>query len=1561
MSLSNKEYMILENNSAIEPFYKILFKAALQEDINQFTQEELQKLGELASNALLNYANEPIVIFDKKHIKKLKKEVTVLTIINSNKQFLFDSVQQAINKHQPILYLLAHPILDVAQPDKTKILVALKPTATIENIKTSRLSVMQFVMSSLDKETCLNLADTIKLSLHDIEKASSANKVIIEKILSMQQLWQHSTNTEQTIVIEFLNWLAQEHFIFLTLEQYCFNNQQINMCEQYGIKLAAEQNLCSIPAETVTIAKANQRSRVHQFTWLDEIIILSPNKKHCLRLLGLFTDKAYNNSVFFVPYIKDKVADVVKHLGYNYSDHSGKKLINILERYPRDELFWLTSKELAENVGKLLTIEEKPSLRVITHIEANSPLVTLLVYLPRTQYNINNCENIGKYLLNVFEGDFYEYATFFVNSSLTRVYYIIHRTEKKFTAIDEQQLSEDISSLIRTWRESLILSAQQHNFSNESVKLATNFSHTYRDNLSPEEALDDADHILSLDSNKSLFVKFCKTPNIDDAEYVTLKLYHRESALMLSERVPLLENMGFLIIDEQTFELIDENKQLVYMHSMCLRNANRKKVDLSDDGNLLSTTFEQIWDEKVDDDAYNKLCQSAKLKPREVMILRVYGRYMQQIGTPYSQEHIATALDNYSDIAQDLYNIFYQKFAPDLDKAESESKIAEFIKSIEKKLQNVPSLDDDLILRRYVNLLKSSLRTNAFALDEQGELTDIIAVKFDPKKIIDMPEPKPYREIFVYGMLVEGVHLRFGPVARGGIRWSDRALDYRTEILGLVKAQQVKNVVIVPVGSKGGFYPHQLPDATDRSEIVEAARQAYIGYINAMLSITDNLVDRNIVPPKNVNRIDGDDPYFVVAADKGTATFSDTANAISAKHNFWLDDAFASGGSDGYDHKKMAITARGAWETVKRHFRELFNRDIQNEEFTAAGVGDMSGDVFGNGMLLSKHTKLIAAFDHRDIFIDPDPDTEISYKERKRLFNMDRSSWQDYDCSKLSVGGGIYSRNLKEINLSPQASKILDLPQQKATPFEVIQAILKVDVDLFWFGGIGTYVRATNETNLEVGDRNNDKIRITGKELRAKIIGEGANLGLTQRGRIEYSMANGFCNTDAIDNSAGVNCSDVEVNIKIALADAVENNMLTREERNELLKAMTDDVAQLVLRNNYLQSLIISLSACRASKELAQQKIFIEHLEQKGLLDRKVEILPENSELTQRILHGQGLTRPELSVIIAYAKLVLQKEITKAEFIKNDYFKTRLINYFPNLMQKKYKEVIERHQLREPIIATLISNSLVNSTGSTFAFALAEKLNIDIIEIVKAYIYIYDGFNIEQLINNIGALDNQISGELQNDLYSEVMQYLSQAIESFVTASSNYPKLMQEFSIEEIIYKIAQTHNELSCIKQNESDIYKIKKDKYINLGINTNLADQLVSLQCSVRLLNILPVAVQKNIDISLLNKIYFDLNVMFKANQIEEASQTIPTIDYYDNLAVSMACNNISQTLSKLSVEIVQKYTDNEQPVDKWLQTNQKQIESIRQRINGLVEGDLNISRFVVAASIIQELLKL
>ncbi len=776
-------------------------------------------------------------------------------------------------------------------------------------------------------------------------------------------------------------------------------------------------------------------------------------------------------------------------------------------------------------------------------------------------------------------------------------------------------------------------------------------------------------------------------------------------------------------------------------------------------------------------------------------------------------------------------------------------------------------------------------------------------------------------------------------------------------MLSLVKAQQVKNAVIVPVGAKGGFYPHRLPQTNDRGVIIEAARQAYIDFITALLSITDNLMNGKIIPPHEIICHDDNDPYFVVAADKGTATFSDTANTISQANHFWLDDAFASGGSAGYDHKAIGITAKGAWEAVKRHFRESFNHDIQTTPFTCVGVGDMSGDVFGNGMLLSKQTKLIAAFDHRDIFIDPDPNRAESYAERMRLFQLPRSSWQDYDQTKLSKGGGIFSRTAKTITLSPEAAKAIGFEKQTGTPFEIISALLKAPIDLLWFGGIGTYIRATTETDAQVGDRANDALRITGEQVRAKVIGEGANLGVTQRGRIEYVLNGGRCNTDAIDNSAGVNCSDVEVNIKIVLASALRAKMLTRETRNELLKKMTPQVEKLVLRNNYLQTLSLSLAESQSATDLPYQIRFMHDLEQKKLLDRRVEILPNEQVLRQRTPQGQGLIRPELAVLLAYAKLTLQEEIVQSPIVDDRYFDAILLNYFPPQIQKSFEKEIIHHQLRRNIIATLIANDIVNRGGPTFVSRLQDATEQKVENIIRVFIALRDGFDIPQLSDQIDKLDNKIPGLIQNKFYAAITSML------FETTNWGLHNMDLSVSLEELVKTMKQAREiiEKQLIHLKGKDItQKVheKAIKYSEEGAPKALAKQLALLEAAPIICDISLVAKQSNSDLIKTAEIYFSLAQIMRISRIHEASQTIPVVDYYDNMALNQAKENIAKSLRQIVMKILKNYGKKENPFAAWSKTEEEHIQNVTNRIGPLIESDLNISRFTFAAGLISQL---
>lgn len=1576
------------NNKNLSAVAALLFANTPTDDLNGYQPEELTRAAELAADALLTQSEgETVIRVENGALTRRQSPICVVTLVNDNKPFLLDSIMSVINEHGLRIYLVSHPVIDVERQSKPGEVI-FRRNIGMQNARIRRVSLIQFHLQQLSDIEVKALTASIELTLNQVNSAVRDWKPMIEELRQVKLSYQLTPLKERRgdaeRVIEFLDWLVDNNFTFLGMRQYDFdkNNKPENAFRPHGVELGiltdasihilADPKFQSVPQDVLAfmesnefliVTKANARSRIHRTGWLDYIGIKLFNNYGALtgelRIVGLFTSTAYTSSVLKIPYLKPKVEAIIERLGFNTTDHSGKALINILETYPRDELFRTDVDTLTENSRLILELGERPRVRVLTHADPFGRFVSVLAYIPRDRYDTEKSEKIGQYLTERFNGTFYDCHPLFLSDALTRLYYVIHRQAKDSApSIPRSDLERQITIIVRNWQDSVFSASQKLDIGSDQTKLAANFPDSYRNLFSVENALEDAGHILDLDSKHPIFVQFRHYPDVG-MHSVSLKLFHRGDELVLSERVPLLENMGFRVIAEQTLELPDGHDGKAYLHDMQLENAFGGKIDLSDNGALLAEAFAAIWSEDADDDAFNGLIQSARLNWREVVILRSYGRYLQQTGIPYNQARLAQTLNSYPNIARAIYALFQLKFDPARQIVDSRKEEQQLQENIEIELQTVPSLDDDLILRRFRNLVAATVRTNAFTPQQNGHPPRIIAIKLEPRAVDGLPEPRPYREIFVYGPEVEGVHLRFGPVARGGIRWSDRALDYRTEILGLVKAQQVKNAVIVPVGSKGGFYPHRLPQSADRAVVIEAARQAYIAYISAMLSITDNLVNGEIRPPQGVVRHDGDDPYFVVAADKGTATFSDTANAISQGNHFWLDDAFASGGTDGYDHKIMGITAKGAWEAVKRHFRELFNRDIQQQPFSVVGVGDMSGDVFGNGMLLSKQIHLIAAFDHRDIFIDPKPNPEVSFNERLRLFNQSRSSWQDYDRSKISQGGGVYSRNQKTITLSPEAANAIGLEKLTGTPFEIISAILKADVDLLWFGGIGTYVRATTETDAQVGDRANDPLRVTGAELRAKVVGEGANLGMTQRARVEYSIAGGRCDTDAIDNSAGVNCSDVEVNIKIALAAAMHSGKLTRDNRNILLKKMTPDVSDLVLRNNYLQPLTLSLAQKRSVIDLPYQIRFMNDLERRKLLDRRVEILPDNHTLAERVSHGLGLTRPELSVVMAYAKLTLQAEITADDLSEDRYFDQTLIGYFPALMQEDFRDEILGHQLNRDIIATILANDAVNRGGPTFVHRLQDKTGRTPAQVVKAYVAARDGFAVDKIYEQIDALDNLLAGDTQNELYAAVTNML------FVTTSWILRNVDAAVSLTDLVEAMINARNTIEkqldqLMPDYMREILTAKKASYVALDVPEALSQKLALFDVATIIPDIGLIANDTSADLVKTAEIYFSLVEMFRINRIEEASNAIPVIDYYDGMAVALANDSIAESVRLLVTGVIKNYGDHKSPVDAWLQAQGKIVEDMRKQMNTLIEGDLNISRFTVAAGMMANLAK-
>jgi glutamate dehydrogenase len=1361
-----------------------LLGRAPAEDTAAYEPAMLRQAADLAGKAVAKHQRGDSIVSIERDAGVMRHglPVTVITVVNDNMPFLFDSALGEITDTAGEPVLVTHPVL-VVRHGKGGVEEILGD-GNVRDQEADRLSVIHVHVKPLSGDQVAGLRERLTRLLTQVRAATVDWKPMLARLDHAISEYRYAPvpldKEAVTEAIAFLEWLRDDNFTFLGMREFKYvGGEKTGMLERSnkrGLGILADPDVLVLRRDNssdgsttpeiraflygpdpLIVTKANAKSVVHRRAYLDYIGVKTYDSDGKLagelRIVGLFTSTAYTRSVMKIPFLRSKAQMVIHKLGFDPNDHSGKALINVLESYPRDELFQVPIPILRKHAEAILGLVERPRIRALVRVDQFDRFVSVLTFVPRDRYDSVVRERIGQYLKTVFDGRLSAYYPAFPEGGLARVHFIIGRSGGKTPKVEQKAIEDAIREIVRTWEDGLRDEAAAAGLDENLAAAAAKYPESYRGSFTAAEALADAGRIAKLSPDHRIAIDYYRHTG-QPAEQAALKIYHHGEPVALSRRVPILENMGFRVISERTFDVPGTDGVPVFIHDMELENGFGKPINLADGGGLFEDVLLSVWRGDADNDGYNALAQTAGLWSKEIVILRAYGRYLQQAGIPQSQDFIAAALNRYPEIARGLFDLFTALFDPS---AKDGAVTAKHLKAkIKDALQDVPSIDDDTIIRRYLNLIDASLRTNHFASEMAGRS---LAIKLDSRALDGLPEPRPWREIFVYGPEVEGVHLRFGPVARGGLRWSDRAQDYRTEVLGLVKAQQVKNAVIVPVGAKGGFYPKRLPPASVRDLWFEAGRQAYINFISSLLSVTDNIDVDGIVPPAGVVRRDVDDPYFVVAADKGTATFSDTANAISQAHDFWLDDAFASGGSAGYDHKKMGITAKGAWEAVKRHFREM-DRDIQTQPFTTVGVGDMSGDVFGNGMILSEETRLIAAFDHRDIFIDPNPDAASTFAERQRLFALPRSSWQDYDKSKLSEGGAIISRAQKSVTLSAAAAAAIGLGKTTASPAEIMKAILLAQVDLLWFGGIGTYVKATTETNQEASDRANDAIRVNAAEVRAKVIGEGANLGMTQRARIEFGLCGGASNSDAIDNSAGVNCSDVEVNIKIALASAMRKGALTRTARDKLLAEMTPGVSDLVLSNNYQQTLALSLQRKRGLADLPHQARFISGLEARGLLDRAVETLPSDAALAERLVRGEPLTRPELGVLLAYAKIVLFSDLLASDTPDDPHFERDLLGYFPERMAKKFAGEINEHRLRREIVTRVLVNDLVNRGGPSFVSRLQDSTGRSAADVAKAFVVVRDGFALPALYAEIDALDNKIDGQLQLDLYQAVGRLL---------------------------------------------------------------------------------------------------------------------------------------------------------------------------------------------------------
>ena len=1304
---------------------------------------------------------------------------TIVEIVNDDMPFLVDSVTAALAGEGFAVNLVIHPILRVERDAEGRLAALRDDAAGNGDGAGLRESFMHVEISAESGGARLDaLTAALERVLGEVRAAVTgwaAMRARIQRVIAdLAEEPPPLAEAERKEAADFLAWLDDANFTFLGFREYRFGAGEgsLDIVPGSGLGILGDdsypvfdglRNFATLPPDVrqflreprlLLITKSNRRARVHRPVHMDAICIKSfdgAGRAIGERLVvGLFTSLAYSRSPRAIPLLRRKVERTLERAGFDPASHDGKALLHILDTYPRDELFQIGEDELLETAMGILHLQERQRIALFVRRDPFERFVSCLVYVPRERYDTALRQRFAAILERAFSGTIETFNAQLDESVLGRVHFIVRTTPGRFGAIDAAAIERDLAEAGRSWADRIgeALGRAKGEAAGSALlrRYADAFPTAYRERFGGAAGVADIERLEELQHGAPIAVTLYRAPDGDDRE-LGFKIYRLATPVPLSEVLPVLEHLGLKVITETPYAIAPAGSAAAWMQDFSLIMPSGE-VDVARDRARFEEAFLRLWSGSMESDGLNRLVLMAGLDWRQVVVLRLYVKVLRQAGSAYSQAYMEDALSAYPAIARNLVALFERRFDPKREKGRDADQ-AKVVAAIERDLDAVQSLDEDRILRSFLLLVRKCLRTNYFQRDAAGEPKPYLSVKLLSREIELLPLPRPLYEIYVLSPRVEGVHLRGSKVARGGIRWSDRKEDFRTEILGLMKAQMVKNAVIVPTGSKGGFVVKRPP--ASREAFQAEGVECYKTLLRGLLDVTDNFQGARIVPPRDVVRHDADDPYLVVAADKGTATFSDIANGVSAEYGFWLGDAFASGGSVGYDHKVMGITARGAWEAVKRHFREV-GSDIQTSDFTAVGVGDMSGDVFGNGMLRSAHTKLIAAFDHRHVFLDPDPDPATSFAERRRLFALPRSSWADYNAKLISKGGGVFERSRKSIALSPEIAARLGLTAEKLTPAELVQAILKAPVDLLWFGGIGTYLKAAAERHAEVGDRANDALRIDAEEIRAAVVGEGANLAVTQRGRVAYALKGGRINTDAIDNSAGVDTSDHEVNIKILLDAVVDAGELTVAQRHALLQEMTDAVAELVLADNYLQTLALSLAEAQGTARLDEQLRTIRALERSGELSRAVEFLPDDDTLVARAASGRGLTRPELAVLMAYVKNTLVDALGDSDLPDDPQLLPCLLGYFPPLLVERFPRAIAAHRLRREIVATVVANDLVNRGGITFLQEMRERTGRSAGDVARAYAIVKEIFAFGPLWAAVDALDNKVAASVQAEM-----------------------------------------------------------------------------------------------------------------------------------------------------------------------------------------------------------------
>jgi glutamate dehydrogenase len=1513
----------------------------------------------------------------------------VLEITQPDRPFLVDSVMAAVAEAEIGVRAMFHPVVTAAEQPR---------------------SMIQIYLDRVGEDREAGLITSVREALADVQLA-------VDDFHAMRQLMRRTISDlaaaplrpgdeHRAEYVTFLNWLEGDRFVFLGARAYDYprtpdggyaaeepdfkpgdslgvlrdpDSVVLRRSDEPSVHSARGLRMLTNGAPVV-VAKANLRSRVHRRVHADYVGVRrygadgQPSGE--IRFVGLFTSDAYETPARDVPLIRAKVMQVQARAGHAAGSHNAVRLRNILETWPRDELFQTTDDELLTMAGGVLHLFDRPRVKLFTRRDPFDRYVSVLMYVPRERYDTDLRVRVGQILTEAYGGWIAAFYPSFTDAPLTRVHYIVALAPGEPGNPDMAALEARVAAASRNWEDRFEDAVREAASGAAVTERLRRYQHAfpaaYRDQYDADETFSDIDVIEMMAPDEKIRIRAYQPAGVSGA--FNFKLYRPGQAAPLADVLPVLNHMGLKALIQHGFELqpvgADGTPTPVWVHEFVVADAGASKLAFLDVKIAFEAAFVAIWNGQAESDGFNRLVVELGISWREAALLRALARYRQQTGLDPSQIVQEMALRDYPHVARLILDLFAVKFDPALGHGIAERrKRADAVQAdITIALKAVESLDSDRVLRRLAALVGAVQRSNYYQTDRDGRRKPYISFKIESRTLADLPLPKPFREIYVSAPNVEGVHLRFGPVARGGLRWSDRRDDFRTEVLGLVKAQQVKNAVIVPVGSKGCFYPKLLPRGGDQAAIRAEAIRAYTTFLCGLLDLTDNISGGNeVVPPPATLIYDGHDPYLVVAADKGTATFSDIANGVAQSYGFWLGDAFASGGSVGYDHKVMGITARGAWEAVKRHFREI-GKDIQAQDFTVAGIGDMSGDVFGNGMLLSKHICLVAAFDHRHIFLDPTPDAASAWEERDRLFKLPRSSWDDYDRTKLSTGGGIFPRSLKSIPLSPEIRATLDLTQDEATPDEVLNAILKARVELLYFGGVGCYVKARAESNAQAGDKANDSIRVNGADLRAQVVSEGANLAVTQAGRIEFAQAGGRLNTDAIDNSAGVDSSDHEVNIKILTGLLERDHGLTRDARNTLLASMTDEVAAHVLHHNYEQTLALSLLESEAASELASHAVFMDALEAEERLDRRVEGLPSRATIAERQKANIGLTRPELAVLLAYGKLDLKDDIVASDAPDDAFFDRTLRGYFPTPLEPHLAQM-RQHRLNREIIATVLANDMVNMTGPSFPRRLRQAAACDTTALIKGFTAAREILGIDGFWADIASLDGQVPAAGQHALYRALAYALRS--QTYWLARRNYAT---KGGVQNLIDDYGSAVTALSPLMSKLLSAFDLQEvdrraSRFASQGAPIALARAIAMLQPLTMTADLADLARAAAWPIEHVARLYHQAGEIFGFDKLRFAAGNFIGGDAFDRLAVRRL---IEEMLGKQAdiTRAIMEFTASDQAgedqataraaVSSWASLHDSRVQSLRRVVDTIEQagGGWSFAKLTIANAALRQL---